>query len=210
MDMEILCGFKHHLHVQLQTPIIGDLTPIPVLTNLLSPSTPTKRLRREPTRGSRPLPPALNPPITDPSPPVSLQIDLPEATIDLASADVLTSTRLQPPPPPTVPAPPPSPPDIFLPVSSTQTIHAPPSVPPGISTTPRLSSSEPAAQTQTTTSMPSLRKTSHTAARPTRKIQKPPYLKEFHSGSLSDNNPTASVIMKNLTSKIIGRFKSNE
>ena len=82
---------------QDQAPIIGDLTPIPVLTTLLSPSTPTTRLRREPTRGSRPLPPAINAPITAPPPPVSLQIDLPEDTIDLATADVLTSTRLQPP-----------------------------------------------------------------------------------------------------------------
>ena len=42
------------------TPIIGNLSPIPVLTNLLSPSTPTTRLRREPTKGSRTLPPVLN------------------------------------------------------------------------------------------------------------------------------------------------------
>ena len=93
---------------------IQDQAPIPVLTTLLSPSTPTTRLQREPTRGSRPLPPAINASIADPSPPVSLHIDLPEATIDLASADVLTSTRLQPPPLPTVPAPPPSPPYIVV------------------------------------------------------------------------------------------------
>ena len=77
---------------QDQAPIIGDLTPIPVLTTLLSPSTPTTRLRRAPTRGSRPLPPIINAPITAPSPPVSFQIDLPEDTIDLA--DVLTSIIL--------------------------------------------------------------------------------------------------------------------
>ena len=126
----------------------------------------------------------------------------------------LTLTRLQPPPPPPVPAPPPPPPDISLSIPTSQTIHAPPSVPTGISTTPRLSSSEPpAAQSQTTPSTTSLRKISHTANRPTRKTQKPPYLTEFHSGSISDNIPsdnipTTSGLMRNLT-RILSRSKSN-
>ena len=96
-------------------------------------------------------------------------------------------------------------------IPTSQTISAP-SVPTGFATTPRLSSSQPPVAQSQTSATP-LRKISHTTDRPTRKTQKPSYLAEFHTGSISDNIPsdnipTTSGLMRNLT-RILSRSKSN-